>query len=144
MANDKKVRVAKDKRIKVCGNPDCIVHRNGRVFEPEDIYCTVCQNKLVYACARCGKIFESTGIDDIICDECKAVAAQRQAKRQARRKTIEKHAGTAVKVATATASVVGGPTGRKIAKAVPIAGVVVKKARPAAEAVGDVAKGMKK
>ena len=42
-----------------------------RKFEPEDIYCTVCQEKPVYACVRCGEIFDSNGVDDIICSSCK-------------------------------------------------------------------------
>ena len=144
MAAKRNVKPVKDKRIKRCGNPDCIIHKNGRRFEPEDRYCTVCQEPLVYACSRCGEIFESKGIDDIICENCREAIAGKQAKRKARVGKIGKGAGNAAKVAGVAANVVAGPAGKKIGDVAPAVGKVIVKAKPAASAVVGVAKAIKK
>ena len=139
-----KIKVAKDRRIKMCPNEECINHKNRRYFLPEDIFCTICQDELVYACARCGRIFDSEGIDDTICDTCKEAIAGKQAKRKAQMDKIGKHAGTAVKVAGVAATVVGGPAAATIGKAAPVVGKALLVAKPAAKAVNSVAKAVKK
>ena len=125
MARDTKVKPVRDRRIKKCANESCIIHKNNRTFEPEDLYCTVCQEPLVYACVRCGKIFESKGIDDVICDTCKEAIAGKQAKRKAQMDMIGKGAGKAVKIAGTAATVIAVPGG-KIGKAAAVAAAAAK------------------
>ena len=136
--------VVKDKRIKKCGNPNCIIHKNNRKFETEDLFCTVCQERLVYACVRCGAIFDSKGIDDTICPACKEVHARRIANLKAKADVVGKGVGTAAEVMGVAATVVAGPAGAKIAKVAPAAGKIIVKAKPVAAAVNGVVKAVKK
>lgn len=134
----------KDKRIKTCGNPNCVNHSNKRHFEAEDLYCTRCKEELVYCCSRCGEVFNSTGLDDQICETCKQEIAARKERRKDTADKILRGAGIAAEGVGVAAQVVAGPAGKAIGKAAPVAGKVIAKAAPAAAAAVGVSKVIKK
>ena len=122
-----------DKRLKRCGNEACIIHRNKRKFYAEDIYCTVCQEKLVYMCKRCGAVFDSQSVDDLYCDACDKHFAERK------QKVVDAAKGTADVVMTG-ASVVSGVASLKSVKNMPKFGKAVAKAKPVADVINKMGK----
>jgi len=122
-----------DKRLKRCANEGCIIHRNKRKFYAEDIYCTVCQEKLVYMCKRCGEAFESQGVDDLYCDRCDQFFAERKQKAV----DVAKRTAGVVKAGADLVAVVAP---MKAVKNLPKVGKVVAKAKPVADVVGKMGK----
>ena len=87
--------MTKDTRKKGCPNPGCEKNQNHFKYNADDVYCTLCSEKLVYVCKskKCFKRIEDTDINHKYCAICEAKWEDRKKKEKDQAKKIAAGAG---------------------------------------------------
>lgn len=94
--------MAKDKRIKICPNENCECYKKKMKYKASDEYCSQCNTKLVFVCAKCFREIEDIDASHRICRLCEAY--KKEQKEEAIKKAKKVGAGVA---ALGTSIVVG-------------------------------------